>query len=599
LKQLLRNLNDYLFSSVQRKMMLIVTLTTVFVVCAIGIVTYRVSINLQMNDAKANDASKVRFINDNLDETVINMNRLMDSLTQDTEIQSLLSRSDSPSFSEIGLLESLFLSKTMYSSDMFDSIYVFGTRGPLFHLKFGNRSNAQNDQQNDQLSFNKYRYDTIGRMTWRIDNGLVYTEKSIRMRESLRTIGYISIEINKQYLQNRLQSEGSRFTYVYDENGGILVGSNDDSKIDTERLLDQAKLEQNGVPNVVKIPPYDNMLLTTQQSKYGKWRVVSVVPVQEIAKGPQLIGQWIVVIGILGALSGIVIAWLSASHLVAPLHDLKKLMDLADVENFQNQVDIRRRDEFGRLGRSFNHMMRKINYLISEVYQKEIAQRESEYKALKAQINPHFLYNTLDTIRWLAMYGETQRVEKVAVSLAQILKASLMDSKDMVPIRTEMEFIDAYLAIQKNRFEHKISVSIQMDERIMDLLIPRFVLQPIVENSFIHGLEHKLGDGKLMIHGSLAADGVNIRVIDDGVGMDQETAEALLADRKPAGFASSTGSGSGIYNVHERIRTLFGESYGLSIYSSHGTGTIVEVSLPAKQDVPDAIMVQGGGMIDA
>ncbi|WP_424768597.1 sensor histidine kinase [Paenibacillus sp. sgz302251] len=579
MKQLLRNLNDYFFSSVKREMMLMVTATIVLVVGAIVIVTYNVSIDLQMKDAKANDASKVRIIGDNIDETVININRLMDSLTQDTEVQALL---DSPSkllISEVRQLEDHFLSKVMYSSDMFNSIYLFDTSEQLFHLKFGSRTNDQ-----ELLNYNKYRYDTIGRTTWRIDNGVVYVDKTLRQRESLRTLGYISIEINKEYLRHRLQLEGNRFTYVYDENGGILIGSHEDRGLNTEELFAQAKLEQNGISNVVKIPPYRNMLLTTHLSDYGKWRVVSVVPVKEIARGPELIGLWIAIIGILGALSGIVIFWYSSSRLISPLNDLKKLMDLADVDNFQHQADIRRRDEFGRLGRSFNHMMRKINYLISEVYQKEIAQKESEYKALKAQINPHFLYNTLDTIRWLAMYGETGRIEKVAVSLAQILKASLMNSKDMVPIRTEMEFIDAYLAIQKNRFENRISVSIHMDERIMDLMIPRFVLQPIVENSFIHGLEQKVGEGKLMIQGSLGVNGVTIRVIDDGVGMEEERAQQLLEGRKTTAFSSTTGTGSGINNVHERIRTLFGESYGLSIDSSPGSGTIVEVALPAKQE---------------
>ncbi len=569
--------------------MVLITATMVLVVGAIVVFTYNVSIKLQMNDAKASDASKVRFISDNIDETVISITRLMDSLTQDTEIQSLMDKLDSPSFQGVKQLENLFISKIMYSSEMLDSIYLFDTGEPLFHLKFGNHEGSR-----ELLNLNKYRYDTIGRTTWRVDDGIIFAEKMVRQRDSLRTIGYISIEVNKEYLQNRLQSESNRFTYVYDENGSTLVGSQEDRGLNTEELFDRAKLEKNGAPIVVKIPPHGNMLLTTHLSKYGKWRIVSVVPVKEIAKGAELIGLWIAIIGILGALSGIAIFWYSTSRLIAPLHDLKKLMDLADIDNYQQPADIRRRDEFGRLGRSFNHMMRKINHLISEVYQKEIAQRESEYKALKAQINPHFIYNTLDTIRWLAMYGESERVQKVAVSLAQILKASLMESRDMVPIRKEMEVIEPYLAIQMNRFEHRISVSIHMDERIMDMLIPRFVLQPIVENSFIHGLEPKVGAGNLVIQGSLGAGGITIRVIDDGVGMDEETAAALLSGSQTAGIASKTGSGSGINNVHVRVRALFGEPYGLSIHSANGTGTIVEISLPAKPEQPVTAIAQGG-----
>ena len=324
------------------------------------------------------------------------------------------------------------------------------------------------------------------------------------------------------------------------------------------------------------------MLLTTNVSESGKWRVVSLIPVKEIAKGPELIGWWIFVIGCIGVLIGIIITWVSTNRLIAPLYDLKKVMDQVETDNFQHTVHIHSHDEFARLGRSFNQMMEKINYLISEVYQKELVQKELEYKVLKAQINPHFLYNTLDTIRWLALYGETEKVERVAISLAQLLKASLKESKEMVPIKTEMEYIDAYLYIQKTRFE-KINVSINMDDHILNLYIPRFILQPLVENAFIHGLEKKIGSGSLIISGTQSVKGIKIRIIDNGAGIGDEKLTTLFNDTINQNL-ERRGTGTGLKNVHKRIQTLYGEEYGLSIQSSLNTGTIVEVLLPAFEE---------------
>jgi two-component system, sensor histidine kinase YesM len=585
--QILKEISTFLTSSIKRKMIFIMVGTLFVVVLIINAVTFEISTSLQINDAKANDAMKVQFIIENLDETVSSINSLVESISQDSEIQSILGQSQNNQDS-IDQINKVLLSKTTYSSEVLESLYLFDGDNVISRLNFQNSHNIYGVGV-DELRLKKHRYDTVGRINWRMNDGKIYIDKAIRQRDSLKLIGYITISLKKDYLKQRLQSEEYRYTYVFDENGNNLVSSNMDSSINSEELFSKAKKHLDGQPILLKVEPFGDMLFTTNISEFGDWRVVSLVPVKEIAKGSVLIGWWIIVIGLFAILLGIIITWISTNRIIAPLYDLKEVMDQVETENFQYSVDIYSNDEFGRLGRSFNRMMEKINYLISEVFQRELAQKESEYKALKAQINPHFLYNTLDTIRWLSVYKESEKVEKVAISLAQLLKASLMEGKEMIPIKNELEYINAYLYIQKNRFQD-IDVSIHINDSIEDLFIPRFVLQPLVENSFVHGLENKVGKGSLTISATAFYQDLKIRLIDDGVGINEEELKTLLEASADATPHNKKGTGNGLKNVHRRIQSLYGDKYGLSIQSSLNIGTIVEITIPILQETEVSVL---------
>lgn len=579
-----RALLTYLSSSVKRKMILMVVVMLILVIAIIEIVTYAVSINFHLNDAKTNDTQKVQFISENMDDAISYMGKLMDSITEDSEIQSMLLQTNQLTYEKLSALEQLVVSKILYSTDKLETVYLFNTQQFLVKLNY-NTSGSVNNKDDVQSQLKKQRYDNVGRITWRVNKGVIYIERAIRERDSLKMLGYITISLKDDYLKQRLQSEPYRYSYVFDEQDRIVVSSSEVPDIHVGDLLRRAKLQSAEEPSLLNMEPYGKMLFTTFVSAQEGWRVVSLVPLKEISKGTELIGRWITAIGVIGVLLGILLTWFTASRLIAPLHALKRVMDQVETDRFDQQVRINRRDEFGRLGRSFNQMMGKINYLISEVYQKELAQRESEYRALKAQINPHFLYNTLDTIRWLSMYGENDKIENVTISLAQLLKANLADHREMVPVRSELEYINAYLAIQKTRFESRITVSIHLDEDIAELWIPRFILQPIVENSFVHGLENKVGPGNLSIIGIMDGGSVRFRVIDDGVGIEEQKRDRLLEFTGEVDLGSAKGTGNGMKNVHKRIQMLFGESYGLTINSMPGSGTIVEIIVPVMEKV--------------
>ena len=320
-------------------MILMVMTMLIFVVCLIGIVTYKVSITLQMDDAKANDVQKVQFISENIDATILDINRVMDSITQDAELQSILNQERNDSTEMIALLEKNLLSKTIYSTDIVKSLYFFDNQKLLIKIDYDNSEYNRNVNTND-LTPNRLHYHNVGRITWRIENDVIYIDRSIRDRESQKVIGYITFALKEDYLARRLQLEKHRYTYVFNQYGDIVVSSNNETEINAEHLLLQAEKEMDGIPTTIRVYPYGEMLLTTNVSKFGEWRVVSCRFHSRNCQGPEMIGIWIIFIGLIGVLVGGIITWFATKKLISPLYDLKHVMDQIEADSFQYMANI-------------------------------------------------------------------------------------------------------------------------------------------------------------------------------------------------------------------------------------------------------------------
>ncbi|MBQ7464223.1 MAG: sensor histidine kinase [Lachnospiraceae bacterium] len=247
--------------------------------------------------------------------------------------------------------------------------------------------------------------------------------------------------------------------------------------------------------------------------------------------------------------------------------------------------------ELGVLSRSLDEMIERINMLIAQVRTEQENLRVAELELLQAQINPHFLYNTLDTIIWLAEAGDQKKVVSMVGSLSEFFRASLGQGRDIVTIGDEMKHVISYLQIQQVRYQDILSYSVDVPEELYDCLIPKITIQPIVENALYHGIKNKRGGGCIRITGDTEGSIVYLHVADDGIGMKEER---LLQIRSKINIGEKTdntndASGNreaaeifGLYNVNERIRLKFGDRYGIHIDSTYGEGTIVTVSLPKK-----------------
>lgn len=568
-----RRISFFLYSNVKHKLVILTALILVFVIAIIETFIYLVAIPREMDYAVEYNRQEVQAISDRVEETVALYNLLTSALTMDSEVQNILETGYLNGLEEIMQnfdLERIVSLKNIISPDKFLNVFLYDT------TKLRYRMNLSSDFDPQFLKLDKRIYNPEGGIVWKVENDNMYIHRAIRDRSSLKIIGYITLMVENKYLESRIQTTTNRYTFVYNEAEQPVALNRPDIKANPVNILIQSKQIQEGTPTDITLPSSEQMLLTTYKSN-SLWRVSSMVSIQELTQGTRGIGFRIIEIGLGGILLGIFFIWIGSSFLFRPLKDLTDAMNQFEQNNFNLRVNIKRRDEFGFVGRSFNQMMDKINYLVSEVYEKELSQKEAEYNALKAQINPHFLYNTLETIRLLTSFGNNADAEKATVALARLLKTSIDKRKEIITVREELDIIHSYLTIQNMRFQDKVIVSVTVDESLMELLLPRFILQPVIENAFQHGLETKMGNGRLFINGFLQDNALKFQVIDDGVGMTEETVQALFSEDL---ISEKSGTGNGLINVQKRIRLLCGEAYGLSVQSSPNAGTIVDILLP-------------------
>jgi two-component system sensor histidine kinase YesM len=228
-------------------------------------------------------------------------------------------------------------------------------------------------------------------------------------------------------------------------------------------------------------------------------------------------------------------------------------------------------------------MIMKIKDLMAQIVQEQESKRISDLKALQAQIQPHFLYNTLDSIIWMAEMGKMDEVVRMTSAFAKLLRASISEGDELVPIAVELNHIRNYLTIQQMRYRSKFSYSIEVPEELQKLKILRLVLQPLVENAIYHGMKHKPETGHIRITGRRISGMIELIVADDGVGMPPEKLHAIIARLQSQNDAHSS-SGVGVQNVNHRIALYFGPAFGLRYESELEEGTTVFVRIPELGD---------------
>nr|WP_246362403.1 sensor histidine kinase [Paenibacillus alba] len=264
--------------------------------------------------------------------------------------------------------------------------------------------------------------------------------------------------------------------------------------------------------------------------------------------------------------------WLFSRTLVRPIHALKKKISIVENGNFDVPIVSTAKDEIGELTQSFAGMVKKVQDSIQEAVEARMLEKEAELKALQAQISPHFLYNTLSIINWKAIQIDAMDISKVANSLSKFYRTSLNKGQQLTHIRDEINNIRAYLDIQLMMHDHEFDVVYDIEDAVYDFDTVNFILQPIVENAIIHGLDEKEdGRGLLRIQVSEEAERIHFVVQDNGKGMEAAVQASLL---------EADNGGYGLRNVQERIHLYFGGSYGVHILSEAGVGTQVHVVIP-------------------
>lgn len=395
-----------------------------------------------------------------------------------------------------------------------------------------------------------------------------------------RNLGVISIDILEDSIyqiikQTSITARGE--IYLTDEDGNI-ISCRDKSKIGTKiSLMNYSTDIKDGGQGYKKLKIDNEMSIVCYKTlESTNWHLVAVIPLKEIVFPTRQILSYLVFVVAIVIVIAIAVAYYISDSITKRIRQLIKNMKEIGDDNWDIYIPVDSKDEIGVLQRHFNHMMENMRLLIKERYVAEINKKSAELKALQAQINPHFLYNTLDLIKWMALKYKAQDISYIVSSLAKFFKLSLSGGRDIVTIGDEITHVKTYLSIQNSRFGNSINVILDIAEELNYLITVKLILQPIVENSIIHGIQEKNSkEGFIKIEGKLSGGLVVLTIEDNGVGVGSDKLDQLLNKSASAGY--------GIKNVNERIKMYFGQEYGLKFESEKGSGTKVTVKFPAVQ----------------
>jgi two-component system sensor histidine kinase YesM len=424
-------------------------------------------------------------------------------------------------------------------------------------------------------------------MYFKQSGSAIYAYHSMNRFEDRMLLGGISVRINKQVwreVSDILKSESESSVYLINDQGELLSGSTETMN-DAELQSQLQSLDQNDLELAFRRTKTDFYFL--KRVGDGQLTVVKVIPLRTVNQSAQPTIQAGILTGTLFAIASILLSIIVSLRISRPIVKLAKTMKMTHIHNFK-MSPVQSRDEIGLLENGYNSMMKRIKELIEVEYQQEIDLKNAQLMALQAQINPHFLNNTLNLMGGMALVKDAPEIYEITRVMGELLRYSISADGDLVPLEDEIKHMRNYLYIQEQRFVDRCCMHVSTDERALTARLPKFTLQPILENAFEHGLQRKEGKWNIEIRIRLIGKRVYIFIKDDGVGVDEQRLSDLRSDLRDGRLAPRARSndvrkkrGIGLRNVHARLKLQFGKGCGVRIFSKTGVGTLVVLVMAA------------------
>ncbi len=398
---------------------------------------------------------------------------------------------------------------------------------------------------------------------------------------TLKNHGYLLIDLEEVLLEQAYAGliDNEKVEVLICDNTGKIISHSDKEKIGDsiiEEPYSKAVLADNFGHSYVQYKTDIGRVAIYSTIENNGWKLIKTVSTDYLYEELNRIQKYLTVGGFIYSLMIILYILFFSIRYTEPMMKMMGVIKRVEQGDLTARTEVRSNDEVGQLGHSLNNMISEMQVLIDRLVSEEQEKKEVELEALHAQINPHFLYNTLNTIKWMAKIQGNTGVSKAITALIKLLRISTNLGRDMITLREEIDYVMNYIVIQKLRFNRAINITYNIDEAFMDISVPKLILQPIVENSIIHGMEDENNELSVFISSRLDDDKLIIQVRDNGPGID----DTILKDLFNNGSDRNRFSKVGLNNVNQRIKLYCGVEYGLTVESELGKGTIVAVTLP-------------------
>ncbi len=558
-----------------------------------SVVYYSAERTIQKNVSEFT-ASKLEQAINSVDLYIENADSVLQSIFFDSNLRQYIYDSRKSDYdrtialSEVSKILSGYIYPTkyvgqIYIADLHDNIFASGSM--MLDILKEEDWFQHFEEGNDKVAIipthNAGKY--IVRLNDNIDTVITVLRKytNIEVNEPL---GIIGIDINYQYIHNVFQNTDINqdiTTLMITENGEIVYNK-DKSLVGNEIETDvyQQVFQNKSGSYSQKIDGTSYFVVYTT-SKKTNWKLIQQIPVESLFAEARSIKTEILVVGIICSLFASMIAVVASYGVSAPLKRLRNEMAKVERGDLTVHIETANKDEVGELSNSFNRMVKELSASITRIYEDENIKKQIELNMLQQQINPHFLYNTLDSISWMARMHNAPNISTTITSLVKLLQASTYTNRDFVTVEEELENIKNYIAIQKFRYGNLFDVNYEIEEAILTKYTLKLILQPLVENAINHGLEDMTEGGMITVGGKMQDNTIHLWVEDNGIGIDQTKIEQILTkDMKE----SSRYNSIGISNTAKRIKLYYGDAYGLEFDRTKEKGTKVIISIPVRTE---------------
>jgi two-component system sensor histidine kinase YesM len=577
------------FKSIQSSIAVAFSCLIVINIFVMSILSYNIVEDTVRRNSRDYSYQLIEQVNTNIESYITYMENISQMVLENYDVREYLGYYDtSTNISDETLeqrISGYFRSIINARSDI-SSIMVFGANGKFISNRRYIRLNKSNNPEDQDwykkaieaggkpvISSSHVQNVIENEYRW-----VVTLSRELSINNGENSLGVFLVDLNYSVINNmcnKIELGEKGYIFIIDRNGNIVYHPQQQliySNTKTE-MIDQVLKSTDS--NFIAGEGKERKMYTIKESANTGWKIIGVNYVDELVSNKKDIQRSFLMGGLGFFVITILLSVFISSRISRPVKTLEASMKKVEKGNFDIKVNIENSNEIGELSKTFNIMIEKIKELMLQNNKEQELKRKNELKALQAQINPHFLYNTLDSIVWMAESKKSEEVVLMTSALAKLFRTSISKGEEVISINNEIEHIKNYLIIQKIRYKNKLDFEIDVDDEILHNKVLKIILQPLVENSIYHGIKNKDGIGIITIKGRRIQDKILLQVIDNGTGMTPAEIDKVFNKK-----GRQSGSGIGVYNVNQRIKLYYGDEYGLGYESEIDKGTIVSVWLP-------------------
>lgn len=559
----------------------------VFAILLVGGISYGISRKAIIENSEVMVNNLMKQVGLNLDERINSFQDISYRIVQNTEVARLLDyteqeiskkRITSYKFSDVILQQSSLYSYIKYALLESADGVVF-----RYYKPSQRRMTAQREKEIlDTLEGTVNRTNPVG---WAEYEGEVYFVRKIISDRDYSEKGLMCFAMTDKFL-DFFGDNGE----MVDNTNLIILNSHKEIlrnyKFDAgdDKIRKMIEREKYYIYNQEIIYQGDGYLCTNLNTADNHWKVISFIPLKILLEKESAIFKAVIIAVAAAMVLAFLLTWLLSSTITKNIRIVEQGMQNFEKGDFHIRIKPAYYDEIGQLAMQMNYMGMKISGLMKMVEKEQEEKQRAEYQTLQAQINPHFLYNTLGSLKWAAFRRGERETSSMADAIINLLKYTIKKKGQFVPLSDEIEYIKNYVYIEKMRYGESFRAAYEVEPELDSFFVPGFILQPFVENSLLHGIDMAKGGGRIIIRAYKKDSMIWIEVEDNGVGFTEERLQQIMREEKNyTGFNSI-----GIKIVDERLKSYYGGSYHLEIASTPGTGTLVRLVIPFTEEIVQA-----------